>query len=176
MSESPDHSSADAGVLNSARLTEIFSPARIRTASKASTLKRMFEEMAGLLTRNSPHPLDQDTVFRALLAREQIGSTWIADGVAIPHCRLESLTESLGVILRMQTPLCVDSGEGKYVSVACGLLVPRESASSHLKVLSRLAQAFLEYGMYSKFMQAADSEEMYGILSNIESEVDTARS
>lgn len=172
MSDGPDHSSAEANSKNSARLGEIFAPTRIRTGSEASTLKRMIEEMAGMFAGSSPHHLDRDTVFRALLEREQIGSTWITDGVAIPHCRLESLTESLGVILRLETPLCVDSRENKFVSVACGLLVPQKSASSHVKVLARLAQAFLQYDLYSKLMQADNSEEIYDMLSNIESEIE----
>ncbi len=174
MSDGPDHSSAEADSLHPVRLADIFAPTRIRTGSEASTLKRMIEEMAGMFARNSPHQLDRDTVFRALLEREQIGSTWITDGVAIPHCRLESLTESLGVILRMETPLCVDSREEKFVSVACGLLVPQKSAGSHVKVLSRLAQAFLQYDLYSKLMQAGNSDEIHDMLANIESEIERA--
>ena len=172
MSDGPDHSSTEADSRHTVRLGDIFTPNRIRTGSEASTLKRMIEEIAGVFARNSTHHLDKNAVFRALLEREQIGSTWITDGVAIPHCRLESLSDSIGVILRMKTPLCVDSGENKFVSVACGLLVPEKSADSHVQVLSRLAQAFMQYDLYSKLMEADDPGEIYDVLSNIESEIE----
>ena len=172
MSDGPDHSSSEADSRHPVRLADIFTPTRICTGSEASTLKRMIDEIAGVFARNSVHQLDKNAVFRALLEREQIGSTWITDGVAIPHCRLKSLSDSIGVILRLKTPLCVDSRENKFVSVACGLLVPEKSADSHVHVLSRLAQAFMQYDLYSKLMKADDPEDIYDVLSSIESEIE----
>lgn len=170
MSDSPDHSSAESNHRSSVRLSDIFAPSRIQTDVEVSSLKRMIEEMACIFAQSKPHDLDKDAVFRALLEREQIGSTWVTDGVAIPHCRLDGVSEAIGVILRMEAPLCVDVDEGRFVNVACGLLVPSSCADEHVEVLSKLARAFMRFDLYTRLMAAADSVEIFDELLKIETE------
>lgn len=172
MSDSPDQSSSEAHPQASVRLADIFAPNRIQIGVEVSSLKRMIEEIAGVFAQSNPHQLDKDAVFRALLEREQIGSTWVTDGVAIPHCRLDSITDAVGVVLRTSSPLCVDANENKFVSVACGLLVPMSRSDEHIQVLSRLARAFMKFDLYPRLMAADNSAEIHDEILKIETEFD----
>ena len=56
--------------------------------SKQSLLskKRVFERAAEAM--GAALNLSSETIYRALLAREKLGSTAIGEGIAIPHCRI----------------------------------------------------------------------------------------
>ena len=161
MSDSSDHSSD--GVLSEfeTRLREVFSPERIQTDVQVSSLKRMIESMSGLFTKNNQHAIDKDTVFRALLDRERLGSTCVGNGVALPHGRLNGLPNAVGAIMRMKTPLDMDASDEKPVFIVCGLLVPADCADAHIKILAKLARGFKEYDLHQRMMEAKDPEEIF---------------
>ena len=48
--------------------------------------KRVFERAAEAM--GAALDLSSETIYRALLAREKLGSTAIGEGIAIPHCRI----------------------------------------------------------------------------------------
>ena len=59
--------------------------------------KRLFEQAAASIS--AEFDLDQESVYRSLLAREKLGSTAIGHGVAIPHSRMSGCTEPLGCLI-----------------------------------------------------------------------------
>ena len=62
--------------------------------SKQSLLskKRVFERAAEAM--GAALNLSSETIYRALLAREKLGSTAIGEGIAIPHCRINDCSEA----------------------------------------------------------------------------------
>lgn len=89
-------------------LTGLLSTSRIRLNVSAPSKKRMFEELAGLLSHNRSD-LHRDTVFQVLNERERLGSTGIGGGIALPHGRLNGLTEPLAAVIRLRQALDFDS-------------------------------------------------------------------
>ena len=161
MSDSSDRSSDGAPSEYETRLREVFSPERIQTDVQVSSLKRMIESMSGLFTKNNQHAIDKDTVFRALLERERLGSTCVGNGVALPHGRLNGLPNAVGAIMRMKTPLDMDASDEKPVFIVCGLLVPADCADAHIKILAKLARGFEEHNLHQRMMEAEDSEAIF---------------
>jgi PTS system nitrogen regulatory IIA component len=49
--------------------------------------------------------VDDDTVFSALLKREELGSTGVGNGVALPHVRLEQVKKPFGILARLKQPI-----------------------------------------------------------------------
>ena len=107
---------------------------------QASSKKRLFEQ-AGLLFENQ-RQIARSLVFDSLFAREQLGSTGLGQGVAIPHGRIKGLKEALGAFVRARAAGAVrcarrPAGEPGFV-----LLVPEHATETHLQILSELAQMF----------------------------------
>ena len=48
--------------------------------------------------------------FRALLMREELGSTGVGHGVAIPHVRLEQVKNPFGIMVRLKDPIDFNAG------------------------------------------------------------------
>ena len=83
---------------------------------------------------------DPEDLFQKLWEREQLGSTGIGGGVAIPHCKLKGLAQ--GVVAVGVVPQGVDFGamDGQPVCLFFVVISPGESPAEHLRVLSVLSR------------------------------------
>jgi PTS system nitrogen regulatory IIA component len=80
------------------------------------------------------------TVVDNLNARENLGSTGLGQGVAIPHARIADLTEAVAAFVRPKTPIEFGSPDGKPVSYFFVLLVPAQATEQHLQILAEVAE------------------------------------
>jgi PTS system nitrogen regulatory IIA component len=69
--------------------------------------------------------LDPALVSSAILKREELGSTGLGSGVAIPHARIPSLSKPLGVLARLKRALEFAAVDGQPVDVVFLLCVPK---------------------------------------------------
>jgi|SRR2546422_197123 PTS system nitrogen regulatory IIA component len=86
-------------------------------------------------------------IFDCLVAREQLGSTGLGKGVAIPHGRLRGLKRAAAAIIRIKDPIEFGSPDGQPVRLLVVLLVPEHATQQHLEILSELAQMLSEPSM-----------------------------
>lgn len=90
----------------------------------------------------SSHGLSAKGVSRDLARREQVGSTGLGQGVAIPHARFENLDRILVAYMRLDPPVPFDSPDGKPVSDVLVLLVPKQAAEEHIRILADSTRMF----------------------------------
>jgi nitrogen PTS system EIIA component len=105
-------------------------------ASKAQLL-----EAIGLHMERS-HGLPHRGVVQDLTRREQVGSTGVGDGVAIPHARFSNLDRILVAYMRLMQPVPYDSKDSKPVSDVLVLLVPKAATEEHIRILAEAARMF----------------------------------
>src|SRR6266853_3905235 len=113
----------------------------IAVGDKRAALERaahVFEESYGI---------GASRILESLLAREQLGSTGLGKGVAIPHGRLRGLKRAAAAIIRVKEPIEFDSPDGQPVWLLVVLLVPEHATQQHLEILSELAQMLSEPSM-----------------------------
>ncbi len=82
----------------------------------------------------------REEVFAALLKREQLGSTAIGCGVAVPHAKLGGLERMLGAIAHFPGSVEFDSLDGEPVRVVCLMVSPADRPGDHLRVLESVAR------------------------------------
>ena len=102
--------------------------------------KRLFEQAAASIS--AEFDLDQQSVYRSLLAREKLGSTAIGHGVAIPHSRMRGCSEPFGCLILLSEGVDFGAPDGADVEIAFILLVPEAATQDHLDLLASLANAF----------------------------------
>jgi PTS system nitrogen regulatory IIA component len=78
--------------------------------------KRLFEQAAASIS--AEFDLDQESVYRSLLAREKLGSTAIGHGVAIPHSRMSGCSEPLGCLILLSEGVDFGAPDGAEVEIA----------------------------------------------------------
>ena len=126
--------------------------------------KRVFERAAEAM--GAALNLSSDNIYRALLAREKLGSTAIGEGIAIPHCRIDECAEAAGCLVTLQEPIDFGSIDGRDVDVIFVLLVPEEATQAHLNLLAALARSFSNADLRSRVRQTLDPEELKQLLLN----------
>ena len=151
-------------------LSDVFAEERIQVDVHVSSHKRMLEILSRLFAENIQYDLNRNTVFHTLLKRERIGSTCVGNGVALPHGRLNELSEAVGAILRMATPLMLDAIDNKPVILACGLLVPANIADIHINVLAKLARGFEQGDLCHRMLSAKSSKQLFEQIVEYENE------
>ena len=114
--------------------------------------KRLFEQAAASIS--AEFDLDQESVYRSLLAREKLGSTAIGHGVAIPHSRMSGCSEPLGCLILLSEGVDFGAPDGADVEIAFILLVPEAATQDHLDLLASLANAFSDADMRDRLKKA----------------------
>ncbi len=107
---------------------------------------------------------DADELFAKLLEREQLGSTGIGAGVAIPHCKLKSLTKAV-----LAVGICrdgVDFGSPDAVPVRLFFLVvsPTDAPAVHLQVLAAISKWIKADHHVSRMLKLRDRGAIYHML------------
>jgi len=101
------------------------------------------------------HALPRESVSLALARREQLGSTGLGQGVAIPHARVKNLDRILVAYLRPQSPIPFDAPDGEPVTHILVLLVPKEATDEHLLILAE-ATEMLANRRFRKHLRQCD--------------------
>lgn len=149
--------------VDSGPLGTLLSRDRVAVDVKISSKKRMLEEMAELLSRQLPG-MDQQTVFSVLNERERLGSTGIGDGIALPHGRLNGISNPIAAAMKLHQPLDFDAIDDRPITIVIGLLVPAEATDQHLKVLSELAGAFSNTDFRKTVFEASSPDALFNLL------------
>jgi len=108
--------------------------------------------------------LRSENIYRALLAREKLGSTAIGEGIAIPHCRINECSEAAGCLVTLQEPIDYGSADGQDVDIIFVLLVPEEATEAHLKLLAALARSFSNTEVRDRVRQTQNPEALKQLL------------
>ena len=124
--------------------------------------KRVFERAAEAM--GAALNLRSENIYRALLAREKLGSTAIGEGIAIPHCRINECSEAAGCLVTLREPIDYGSADGQDVDVIFVLLVPEEATEAHLKLLAALARSFSNAEVRDRVRQTQDPEALKQLL------------
>ncbi len=65
-----------------------------------------------------------------LVKREELGSTGMGGGVAIPHARFHQVTKPFGMLVRLRRPVDFDAVDGEPVDIVFLLLLPEAAAAA----------------------------------------------
>jgi PTS system nitrogen regulatory IIA component len=99
-----------------------------------SGLLRHFAEVVAATART-----DVDALAMALLKREELGSTGVGRGVAIPHARMPDIARPVAALAILERPIDFDAIDGQPVDVVFLLVMPdNDSALAALSAVSRL--------------------------------------
>lgn len=108
--------------------------------------------------------LNPAPILRALWRREQVGSTAVGQGVAIPHARIAGIARPLTLFMRPKMAMEFDAPDGKPVSSLLVIMVPADGATDdHLQLLALVAQAFSDPSFRARLAAASDAKEVAAI-------------
>lgn len=143
-------------------LEEILTPARCFCKIDGVSKKRLLNQISELISKDVPS-LEPAEVFNALMAREQLGSTGLGNGIAIPHCRKAGCEEIVGALVTLDLPIDFDALDGEPVDLLFVLIVPELKSDEHVQTLAELAALFNDEDFCYTLRHTHDSEDLYNI-------------
>lgn len=130
------------------------------------TKRDVLAEMAAALAKVEPQ-IEADRLLEVLLEREELQSTGIGEGVAIPHGKMPGLDRLVATFARSPEGVEFDSIDGQATHHFFLLVVPEHSGGQYLKALARISRFFRDAAFRQRL---SDAESLDDILRAIEDE------
>ncbi len=124
--------------------------------SKQSVLEEMSTALASAESSLSPEGL-----LEVLVAREELQSTGIGDGVAIPHGKIQGLDRLVASFARSVKGVDFASIDEQPTHLFFLLVVPEHSGGQHLKALARISRFFRDPEFRGKLMRAGALDDVF---------------
>jgi PTS system nitrogen regulatory IIA component len=146
-------------------ISDFLNPDRVILDLRVQDKAHLISEAARLFCRSVPM-LDPNVVEIALAAREQLGSTGLGGGFALPHARIDGLEVYLGMFLRLAKPIEFDAIDAKPVQQVFVLLVPSDATVPHVGALAAITRRFRDGGLVTRLREAKTPATAYGFLTD----------
>ena len=109
--------------------------------------------------------VDEGRMVEILLERENLGSTGIGEGVAIPHGKSKAVTKLLASFGRSVPGMDFQSLDGKPTHLFFLLVAPEDSAGIHLKALARISRLMKDASFRKRLTEAETGDEIYAVFA-----------
>ncbi len=103
---------------------------------------------------------DPAAVLRAVTDREELGSTGLGNGIAIPHGKIPGISHVVAAFGRLEQPIDYDAIDDQPVDLLMLLLAPTGSGADHLKALARVARILRTDSVVETLRTTLDANEI----------------
>jgi mannitol/fructose-specific phosphotransferase system IIA component (Ntr-type) len=154
---------------NSVVLGDLLSPAAINLNLKSADRETVLAELVNLIPQLADQPEARQTLLRALHEREQLHSTGIGDGIALPHARnaLVGLVDQPIIVFgRHPTGIAYDSIDAIPARLFFLLIAP--TVTQHLAILARLSRLLRDSRLRQKLLIAEQPGKVVALIREAE--------
>lgn len=145
------------------KISEFLAPADVifgvRIAQKQALLQELARKAASSLG------LEADYVSSELLKREELGSTGMGRGVAVPHARLPMVKGPYGIMTRLKQPIDFAAIDGEPVDLIFLLLLPATAEKDPLGALALVARKLRTPEALVQLRRARTASELYAAIA-----------
>ena len=127
--------------------------ASLQAADKESAIREMVQSLldAGRIEKSQ-----YDSIIKAILKREELGSTGIGRGVAVPHTKHASVDKLVGTVAVSKEGVDFASLDGETVHLFFLLVSPMDRPGDHLRALENISRQ-LRNDTFCRFLKKAKS-------------------
>jgi len=144
------------------QLTEFLDFEAIKPGLSAGNKRQLLQQLASLAAPRLH--LDAPTILGSISERERLGSTGFGQGVAIPHGKIEGLSQIYCLFARLSDPVRYDAIDGAPVDLVFLLLSPPEAGVEHLKALAAVSRVVRHGPTLDKMRGARSRDALAAVL------------
>lgn len=134
-------------------------------AAVAGVKDRVVRELVGALeAAGQIGGGDADDLARAVLRREQLGTTGIGRGIAIPHSRHASVDRLIGTLGLSAGGVPFDALDGNPVEVFILLVSPQDRPGDHLRALEAVVRTMRDDDFVARLRACTTRDEVWDLL------------
>ena len=157
---------------NSVVLSDLLSPGAIALGLAASDRNGVLRELVNRIPALAKEPAARQTLLRALQEREQLHSTGIGDGIALPHARnaLAGLVDG-AIIVFGRHSAGIEYGALDGIAARLFFLLVAPTVSQHLNILARLSRLLRDPQLRQNLLTASQPEEVIALIREAEAKM-----
>lgn len=133
----------------------------IESGSKEAVIREL---VASLKSTGKVSETDEEHIVKAIMRREQLGSTGIGRGVAIPHAKHESVGKLVGTVGLAPRGIPFESLDNDPVNVFVMLLYAPERPGEHLRALEAVSRLLRDEKFCQSLLHCKTREEIWQML------------
>lgn len=151
------------------RLTDIVVKEAIITDLQADSKEAAIRQMvSGLKTAGKIKAAEEEAILAAILKREELGSTGIGWGCAVPHTKHPSVENILVNVALHQGGLNFDSLDGENVFILFLVVSPWDRPGDHLRGLETITRHLKSEDFRSFLRQAKTTQAVWDLLKEVD--------
>jgi nitrogen PTS system EIIA component len=144
-------------------VADFIAPAGVVVGLRAKNKRQVLEELARRAA--AAVDLESGAILGPLLAREELGSTGVGKGIAVPHARIPGLLRVFGLLARLERPVDFAAIDDQPVDLICLLLTPAAATADHLPALACVSRRLREKAVADRLRTARDGTTVYATLT-----------
>ncbi|OCC14552.1 PTS IIA-like nitrogen-regulatory protein PtsN [Dissulfuribacter thermophilus] len=137
--------------------------ADLSAASKDEVLQKLAQKASDLVQGVAP-----EAIFETLKEREQLGSTGIGNGIAIPHGKIHGLERLLVIFARSKEGVPFEALDHQPVHAIFLLLAPETASTAYLKILARISRLLKTPNVYEHLMNADNALRLLDVIKDVD--------
>ncbi len=149
------------------RIMDFLSEKNITVDLKAKNKREVIEELVDLLVK-SGQVTDKKKMVQILLEREDLGSTGIGQGIAIPHGKSDTAKELAAAFGISKSGVAFEALDGEPVYIFFLLVAPEGTAGAHLKALARISGLLKDKYFRRKLISAQSVQDVIEVIQEEE--------
>jgi nitrogen PTS system EIIA component len=106
-----------------------------------------------------------ERILAELEKREELGSTGVGGGIALPHARFDQIGKPVGIFFRLRKPIAFDAVDGQPVDIVFLLLLPQMPDSRTLGALASIARKLRKPEIATALRGGRNGAEIYRALT-----------
>lgn len=149
------------------KISEILDHKAIKIGMEATTKEEALKELVGILAQGE-NIGDQKSIVKALIERENLGSTGIGQGIAIPHGKTDKVNRLIAILGISKKGINFDALDGEPVYIFFLLVAPKETAGPHLKALAQISRLLRDTYFCELIRRCETPEQLFSLIKNEE--------
>jgi fructose-specific phosphotransferase system IIA component len=147
------------------KFADFVSPEAIRADLVATDKEGVIRELVqALLDAGGVSADEAENIVNAILKREELGSTGIGRGVAVPHTKHRSVTQLVGTVAVSRQGVDFASLDGEAVQLIFLLVSPPDCPGDHLRALENISRQLRDETFCKFLKQAKNAEDIQQLL------------
>ncbi len=151
------------------RITDLLKEQGIELNSKVSNKAEAIDKLVDLMDQ-AGNLNNKEEYKEAVLKREELSTTGIGDGIAIPHGKSKAVKKAGLSSIVVKEGLDFDALDGQDVKLFFMIAAPEEANNLHLEVLARLSTILMDEEFRNKLINASSKKEFLKLIDDKETE------
>lgn len=135
----------------------------LKSKNKNSVIRELYDNI-----KSTGKIKDEALGYKDVCLREEMGSTGIGKGVALPHAKTKAVDEVVLTLGISKEGVEYGSVDEESVKILFMFLCPEEKTQEYLKVLARISRWIREESFRERLLKAKSKEEIMEIIKNEE--------